>query len=166
MGKENGNKYEHRSSAIIIKSRTIPEKFTDPTICRKLQISNIIHDLLSPHLSIFEIRTHYSYFSGYSEYRSHPQPCYKGTKHLSTTVSYPQTCLHRFRQRFPPPMYTNKYVYYVQFYPSIPPSSPSLLYRCTSPPHHDVRKSGSKDSYILNSCTSCRNQVSFQLQPS
>jgi hypothetical protein len=86
MGKENGNKYNHRCSAIIIKSLTIPEKFTDSTICRKLQISNIIHDLLTPHLSIVEIPTHYSYFSAYSGYRSHPQPCYKGKKHLSTTV--------------------------------------------------------------------------------
>lgn len=65
MGKENGNNYNHRRSATIIKSRTIPENFTDSTICRKLQISNIIHGLLSPQLSIFEIRTRYSYFSAY-----------------------------------------------------------------------------------------------------
>jgi hypothetical protein len=49
--------------------------------------------------------------------------------------------------------------------PPILPSSPSLLYRCMSPPHHDVRKSGGKVLYILNSCTSCRSQASFQLQP-
>jgi len=86
MAKENGNKYSQRCSAIIYKSCTIPENFTDSTICRKLQISNIIHDLLTSHLSTSEIRTHYSYFSAYSEYRLHSQPCYKGTKHLSTTV--------------------------------------------------------------------------------